>query len=58
MTSNAKQFVCVPLFFLQTTVFLPDLVGGRFQSTEDIVEEGATRLAIYIMAVASFPELL
>lgn len=53
MPNSPSPFLC----FL-TLVCSPDLTGCRFQSTEDIVEEGATRFAIYIMAIASFPELL
>lgn len=46
-TPNTKQFISSP-----------DLARCCFQSIEDIVKEGATRLAIYIIAVATFPELL
>lgn len=49
-----------PLLYivLQNTVYSPVLAGGLIQSTEHIVKEDAARLAVDIVTVASFPELL
>lgn len=43
---------------LQNAVYSPVLAGGLIQSTEHIVKEDAARLAVDIVTVASFPELL